>query len=70
MRQEKGFNQEAFAAVAGIDRAYYGGIERGERNVTAISIVRIASALDVEPGALFPDLSTLRGLLPTARRPG
>ncbi len=34
INQEQGFSQEDFAAHAGIDHAYMGAIERGQRNVT------------------------------------
>ena len=60
LREEKNLSQEEFAGLAGIDRAYYGGIERGERNVAAINIIKIANALSVEVGELFPALSALR----------
>ena len=60
LREAKGLSQEEFAGFAGIDRAYYGGIERGERNVAAINIIKIANALNVEVGELFPALSALR----------
>src|SRR5437899_1710734 len=53
-------SQEKFAGLADIDRAYYGGIERGERNVAAINIIKIANASGVEVGKLFPPLSALR----------
>ena len=58
-RKAHGYSQEAFAARAGLDRAYYGGIERGERNISALNLIRIARALDVEVGALFPALTDL-----------
>jgi DNA-binding XRE family transcriptional regulator len=60
LRMEKHFSQEEFAGLADIDRAYYGGIERGERNVAAINIIKIADAMGVEVGKLFPPLSALR----------
>ena len=60
LREEKNLSQEKFAGLAGIDRAYYGGIERGERNVAAINIMKIAEALEAEVGKLFPPLSALR----------
>ena len=60
LREGKGLSQEEFAGLADIDRAYYGGIERGERNVAAINIIKIADALGVEVGKLFPPLSVLR----------
>ncbi len=60
LREEKRLSQEEFAGLADIDRAYYGGIERGERNVAAINIIKIADALGVEVGKLFPPVSALR----------
>ena len=60
LREDKNLSQEEFAARADIDRAYYGGIERGERNVAALNLFKIADALSVEVGKLFPALSTLR----------
>lgn len=62
VRQAKGFSQEAFAAEAGLDRSYYGGIERGERNVAALNLMQIAQVLGVEVGELFPSLKEVRKL--------
>tara|TARA_R110002124_G_scaffold133833_1_gene296353 strand:- start:531 stop:755 length:225 start_codon:yes stop_codon:yes gene_type:complete len=44
-REALGLSQEALAHAAELDRTYIGGIERGERNPTLISTVRIAKAL-------------------------
>jgi transcriptional regulator with XRE-family HTH domain len=52
-RRERGFAQEAFAARAGIDRSYFGAIERGEFNVSLDTIVKIAAALKVPASELF-----------------
>ncbi len=60
LRQEMALSQEEFAGLADIDRAYYGGIERGERNVAALNIIKTADALNVEVGRLFPHLAALR----------
>ena len=60
LREGKNLSQEQFATLAGIDRAYYGGVERGERNVAALNIIKIADALNVEVGKLFPSLSAFR----------
>src|SRR5262249_38086731 len=54
VRQQRGFSQEDFAHHAGLGRSYYGGIERGEKNVAAWNLMRIAAALQVEVGELFP----------------
>ena len=60
LRKEKGLSQEGFAAEAGLDRAYYGGVERGERNVAALNLIHIAQALKVEVGELFPPIRSLK----------
>lgn len=60
LREEKGVSQEEFAALADLDRAYYGGIERGERNVAVLNLIKIAVVLEVEVGELFPTLAVLR----------
>lgn len=47
LREAKGHSQEAFAAIANIDRGAFGKLERGEINVGLISIARISVALDM-----------------------
>ncbi len=59
LRSEKGYSQEGFAAAVGIDRSYMGAIERGERNITSLYLIRIAKTLNVEVGALFPPVVEL-----------
>ena len=63
VRKGRGFSQEDFAAEAGLDRSYYGGVERGERNIAALNLIRIAAALGVEVGELFPKIVTFEDLL-------
>lgn len=46
-------SQEALADLAGIDRSHMGKIERGERNVTFLNIVKIAEALGCKPSDLL-----------------
>lgn len=52
-RKLRELTQEALADAAGIDRSHMGKIERGERNVTLLNIIRIAKALDTLPSTLF-----------------
>lgn len=47
LREARGFSQEAFAGEVSVHRTYIGGIERGERNPTLVTIRRIAQALGV-----------------------
>ncbi len=42
---DKGISQETLADLAGIDRSYIGGVERGEHNIALINIKRISDAL-------------------------
>lgn len=52
LRLKRGYSQEELAELAGIDRSYMGGIERGEHNVALINIQRIAQALDIRVATL------------------
>lgn len=45
-RKQLGVSQEALADLAGIDRSHMGKIERGERNVSILNVIRIAHALN------------------------
>ena len=53
LRKARKMSQEAVALSAGIDRSYFGAIERGEKNVSLVNIERIAAALQVGAGELF-----------------
>ena len=53
IREQKGFSQESVALASGIDRSYFGGIERGEHNVALVNLEKIAIALDVKIKDLF-----------------
>ncbi|TQV85270.1 helix-turn-helix transcriptional regulator [Exilibacterium tricleocarpae] len=59
LRLEKGYKQKRLAEHIGIDRSYIGGVERGERNPGIVNLVRIAMALEVEVGDLFPPVTSL-----------
>lgn len=65
LRKIAGLSQEAFASEAGLDRAYYGGVERGERNIAALNLMQIASALGIEVGDLFPTIKEIKKMKKT-----
>lgn len=53
LRADAGYSQEDFAHHAGIDRSYFGQIERGEVNVSIDLIETIARGLKVDIAELF-----------------
>ncbi|MBI5374649.1 MAG: helix-turn-helix transcriptional regulator [Candidatus Schekmanbacteria bacterium] len=55
IRQKKNLSQEELAQIAGLDRTYMGGIERGERNIGLLNVKKLADALKITPKDLFDD---------------
>lgn len=55
VRKKKGVSQEKMAQLAGIDRTYASGIERGLRNVSLSTVEKLAKALGVKMARLMPD---------------
>ncbi len=47
-RKQKGLSQEKLAELAKVHRTYIGMVERAERNITLINMLKIANALGVE----------------------
>lgn len=52
-RSERGLSQEALADCSYIDRSHLGRIERGERNLTMLNLMKIAQALEVSASELL-----------------
>ncbi len=52
-RKSQGLSQEELADIAKLHRTYIGMIERGEKNVTLLNIIKIAYALKVTPNELM-----------------
>jgi transcriptional regulator with XRE-family HTH domain len=53
LRHYQGYSQEGFASHIEMDRSYLGCIERGERNISSLNLVRISKGLGVKVGELF-----------------
>ena len=51
-RKSRGWTQEDLADIAGIDRSYIGGVERGQRNLTFKVLCQICNALGCDVAAL------------------
>jgi transcriptional regulator with XRE-family HTH domain len=60
MRVEQGISQEALALKCGLDRSYFGAVERGQRNVALANILKIANALQTTPAELFTRAERIR----------
>lgn len=54
-RERIGMSQEEFGFEAEIHRTYIGGIERGERNPTVLTLLRLAKVLGTTPAQIMRD---------------
>jgi len=55
-RKRVNLTQEELALVAGVDRSYFGAVERGERNVTFTVLCRLCVALKCDVALLTSGL--------------
>ncbi|MEJ6847477.1 helix-turn-helix transcriptional regulator [Sinorhizobium fredii] len=53
LRLNLSMSQEVLADRAELDRTYIGGVERGERNLSLINIVKLAAALETSVSDLM-----------------
>lgn len=61
-RTDLGLSQEALAEQSGLHRTYISSLELGGRNVSLANILRLAAALDLDPGELIGGLRVDRGV--------
>jgi transcriptional regulator with XRE-family HTH domain len=60
VRTERGLSQEELADAAGMHVTHVGGLERGVRNPSYTTLVRLSRALGVEPGGLVSVADEIR----------
>ena len=54
----KGLSQERLAELSGLHRNYIGGVERGERNISILNILKLSKALEVSPSELLNEIES------------
>jgi transcriptional regulator with XRE-family HTH domain len=52
-RKRKGISQEQLALRAEVNRTYMGGVERGEENISLLTLAKIATVLAVKPSEIL-----------------
>jgi transcriptional regulator with XRE-family HTH domain len=58
-RKAAALTQEELAEKVDLDNAYVSDLERGKCNISVFSLMRLAKALNVQVGDLFPDVHNL-----------
>lgn len=53
LRKAKGFSQAELAHQAELQDTYIGGVERGERNISLLTLEKIVNVLEAEPAEAF-----------------
>lgn len=54
-RKRLGLSQNDLADKAELHRTYIGAVERGERNISLLNIIRLADALEITVQELFDE---------------
>jgi transcriptional regulator with XRE-family HTH domain len=54
-RKRQGISQENLALYAEVNRTYMGSLERGEVNISVLTLIKILDVLKIKPSTLFKD---------------
>ena len=68
-RLAAGLSQEAVAERMDVDRAHVSSMERGQQNVTLLTLWEAAQALGVKPAALFDETPNFPTIAKAPRKP-
>jgi transcriptional regulator with XRE-family HTH domain len=60
LRKILGRSQKDFSDQCGLDRSYFGGVERGERNLTFFSLCQICTGLNCDIATITKGIPKLR----------
>ena len=60
LREQLDWSQDRLAEESDLHRTYISGLERGERNVSLLNILRLARALKATPGKLLDHIGSKR----------
>ncbi len=55
-RNERNISQEKLAELSKLDRTYISSVERGQRNIGILNIIKIADALKVSASSLLEEI--------------
>jgi len=53
VREAKGISQRSLASSCNVDSSHISKIERGEKNITILTIIELANGLEVKPKKLW-----------------
>jgi transcriptional regulator with XRE-family HTH domain len=69
LRLASGLSQEAVAERMGVDRAHVSGMERGQQNVTLLTLWQAAQALGCRSVALIDEDTVSSSEMPSKKAP-
>jgi transcriptional regulator with XRE-family HTH domain len=55
-RLHYGITQKEFAQMLGLQHSYVGSLERGEKNISLLKLIRISKVLNISPADLVSEI--------------